>query len=114
MALLNPQVMSRTGLAPVYGAVTASDTIAQASGVLQFLHVKNANASACTVTLVDGGRTPAGSAATNPTVNVPASTGDRMIGPLPNALASDSTGLLTVQFSVTASVTAALVQVPAV
>lgn len=112
MALLTPQVASRAGLAPVYSAVTASDTIAQAGGVATFLHVKNANAAACTVTLVDGGKTPAGSAAANPTVVVPATTGDRMIGPLPNSLADPSTGLITVQYSVTPSVTAALVQVP--
>ena len=112
MALLSPQVASRAGLAPVYSAVNATDTIAQAGGVVQFLHVKNANASACTVTIVDGGKTPAGSSANSPTVSVPASTGDRMIGPLPNILADSTTGLLSVQYSVTASVTAALVQVP--
>lgn len=112
MALLTPQVASRAGLAPVYTAVNATDTIAQAGGAVTFLHVKNANASPTVVTIVDGGKTPAGSAATNPTVTVPASTGDRMIGPLPNILADTTTGLLSVQYSVTASVTAALIQVP--
>ena len=114
MALLTPQSVVKTGLAPTYSAVNATDTIAQANCVVQFLHVKNANASACTVTLVDAGKTPAGSAATNPTVSVPASTGDRMIGPLPNVLADPSTGLISVQYSVTASVTAALVSVATV
>lgn len=112
MALLTPQVQARTGLAPSYGAVTASDTIAQAPGVVQFLHVKNANAGACTVTVLDGGKTPAGSSAAASGVTVPATTGDRMIGPLPNILADPVTGLITVTFSPTASVTAALVQVP--
>lgn len=112
MALLTAQVMARTGLAPAYGAVAASDTITPIVGSLLFLHVKNANAAADTVTIVDGGRTPAGSAASNPTVTVPASTGDRMIGPLPATLADPTTGLITVQHSVTASVTCALVQVP--
>lgn len=112
MALLTPQVLSRTGLAPVYGAVAASDTIAPVVGSLLFLHVKNGNASADTVTLVDAGRTPAGSAATNPTVTVPATTGDRMIGPLVSTMADQSTGLITVQHSTTATVTCALVQVP--
>lgn len=112
MALLTPQTVVRTGLQPVYTAVNATDTIAQANGVDQFLHVKNANAGACTVTLVDGGVTPAGSAAVSPTVSVPATTGDRMIGPLPNSMASSSTGLLSVTYSPTASVTAALISVP--
>jgi len=112
MAALTPQVLSRAGIAPTYGAVTASDTFPQAVGVAQFLHVKNGNAAACTVTLVDGGRTPAGSLAANPTVVVPATTGDRMIGPIPNSMADQTTNLLTALFSVTPSVTVALVQVP--
>jgi hypothetical protein len=112
MALLAPQVVARTGLAPAYGAVAASDTIAPVIGSLLFLHVKNGNAAANTVTIVDAGRTPTGSAATNPTVVVPATTGDRMIGPLPSTLADPVTALITVQHSVTATVTCALVQVP--
>lgn len=113
MALLTAQAVSRTGLAPVYSAVSASDTIAVPSGSLLFLHVKNGNASPCTVTLVDNGKTPAGSSATNPTVSVPATTGDRMIGPLPASMADPSTGLVTVTYSPTATVTAALVSVTA-
>ncbi|MBI4941857.1 MAG: hypothetical protein HY830_14025 [Actinobacteria bacterium] len=112
MALLNPQTMSRAGLAPAYGAVAASDTIAPVVGSLLFLQVKNGNAAADTVTLVDAGKTPAGSSATNPTVVVPATTGDRMIGPLLSTMADPVTGLITVQHSVTATVTCALVQVP--
>jgi hypothetical protein len=53
----------------------------------------------------------AGSAATNPTVSVPATTGDRMIGPLSPYLADPATGIITVTYSVTSSVTAALVAI---
>lgn len=111
MALLTPQTVAKTGLAPVYSAVTASDTIAPVNGSKLFLHVKNGNAAACTVTIVDGGTTPAGSVATNPTVSVPATTGDRMIGPLDPAFAAPATGLITVTYSVTPTVTAALVAI---
>lgn len=114
MALLLPQSVAVAGLAPTYSAVNSTDTIAQAQGVVQFLHVKNANASAVTVTIADGGKTPGGSSASNPTVTVPANTGDRMIGPLKNVMADQTTGLLSVQYSATASVTAALVSVPTV
>jgi hypothetical protein len=114
MALLTAQVVVKTGLAPVYTAVNASDTITPVSGAKQYLHVKNGNAAACTVTIVDAGTTAAGSAATNPTVVVPLTTGDRMIGPLSNALADPSTGLITVQYSLTPTVTAALISVPIV
>lgn len=112
MALLTPQVLSRAGLAPAYTAVQSSDTIAPVIGSMLFLHVKNGNAAADTVTLVDAGTTPAGSAAANPTVTVPATTGDRMIGPLVASMASPTTGLITVNHSVTATVTCALVAVP--
>lgn len=114
MALLTAQTVAKAGITPAYSAVTASDTITPVSGTVQFLHVKNASGSAVTVTLVDPGSTPFGSAATNPTVSVPATTGDKMIGPLPLSLASASTGLITVTYSATTSVTAALVQVPTV
>lgn len=113
MALLTAQTVVKAGITPTYSAVNATDTIAPVRGASLFLHVKNANASACTVTLVDNGLTAAGSAATNPTVTVPANTGDKMIGPLPvAAMASLSTGLLSVTYSVTSSVTAALISVP--
>jgi len=107
MALLSAQTIVLTGLQPVYTAVNASDTITPDDGL--FLHVKNANAAACTVTLDDAGTTPGGSAAADPTVVVPATTGDRMI-PIPRAFVNPATGLITVTYSVTASVTAALVR----
>jgi hypothetical protein len=107
MALLTAQQITTTGLAPVYSAVAASDTIQAGAGL--FLHVKNAGGSPDTVTLVDAGVTPGGSAATSPTVTVPATTGDRMIA-IPSAFANTGTGLVTVNHSSTASVTAALIR----
>ena len=107
MALLTAQVITKAGLQPVYTAVNASDTITPDNNL--FLHVKNTNAAACTVTLDDGGSTPGGSAATDPTVVVPATTGDRMIA-IPASFVNPATGLITVTYSVTASVTAALVR----
>jgi len=103
MALLTTQTVTGAGTAPTYTAVNASDTITPDSNV--FLHVKNANAAACTVTITDAGTTPGGSAATNPTVTVPATTGDRMIR-IPPQYVNPTTGLVTVSYSVTASVTA--------
>lgn len=108
MALLTVQQIAIGGLAPTYGAVAASDTIPVGDDRV-FLHVKNASGTIDTVTLTDPGVTPAGSAATNPTVSVPITTGDRMIA-LPQALANSSTGLVTVTHSQTASVTCAAVR----
>jgi hypothetical protein len=112
MALLTPQTVTKAGIAPAYTTVNATDTIALAPGAVQFLHVKNGNAAACTVTIVDAGTTPAGSAATNPTVTVPLSTGDRMIGPLKNSFADQTTGVISVTYSIQTTVTAALISVP--
>lgn len=107
MALLTTQTIGATGTAPTFTAVNASDTITADPGSKMFLEVKNANAGTCTVTITDSSTTAAGSAATNPTVTVPATTGDRMIYLNP-ALASPTTGLITVSYSPTASVTAAV------
>jgi hypothetical protein len=107
VALLTTQQVAMTGLAPTYSAVTASDTIPTESDGM-FLHVKNANASPCTVTITDNSRTVAGAASANFSVSVPATTGDRLIGPIPRAAASSGAGTITVTYSPTSSVTAAL------
>lgn len=107
MALLAAQTITKAGLTPSYGAVTASDTITADDRL--FLHVKNAGGSPDTVTLVDAGTTPGGSAATNPTVSVPATTGDRMIY-IPQSFVNPATGLVTITHSFTTSVTCALVR----
>lgn len=107
MALGAVQQITAAGIAPNYATPSASENISPDSGL--FLHVKNANASPCVVTFTDPGRTPAGSAATNPAVSVPATTGDRMIS-VPATLTNTATGLIAVAFSVQTSVTAALLR----
>lgn len=105
MAVVNPQNVVDSGLAPVYSAVTASDTLTNNGN--SFLHVKNANAAACTVTI--DSITPCDQGFDhNYVVVVPANTGDRMIGPLPIKRFGNAP---TVTYSVTASVTAALIAV---
>jgi hypothetical protein len=108
MALITKQQVVMTGLQPVYSTPTASDTF-QVDDDL-FLHVKNGNAAICNVTIQDASLTPGGNAALNVAVAVPATTGDRMIGPIPNVFVSTSTGLITVTYSVTSSVTVALLR----
>jgi hypothetical protein len=107
MALATVQTIVKAGTTPAYATPLASENIIAAEG--QFLHVKNANASACVVTMVDPGLTPSGSVATNPTVSVPATTGDKLI-PLDSHMQNSSTGLQVVTFSVQTSVTAALIR----
>jgi hypothetical protein len=69
------------------------------------LHVRNASGSAVTVTVLDSSLTPAGNASANLTVSVPATTGERFIY-IPQSAVNPATGLISVTFSATASVTA--------
>lgn len=109
MALLATQQVAITGLAPTYGAVSASDTVVPDDRT--FLHVKNVNASPDTCTVVVPG-TAYGQARPDVAVTVPATTGDRMIGPMVYDLADPTTGLITVTHSNTnAQVTCALLRV---
>ena len=105
MALLAIQQVSITGTTPNYVAVSASDTVVPDSDV--FLIVKNANASPDTATVVIPG-SYYGQAIPDVAVSVPATTGERWIGPLNQALADPAPGLITITHSVTATVTCAL------
>jgi hypothetical protein len=106
MAVINPQPILGTGLQPVYSAVSASDTLTNNGN--SFLHVKNGNAAICTVTI--DSVTPCDQGSDHDlVVAVPATTGDRMIGPLPMKRFGASP---TVTYSVQATVTAALVALP--
>jgi hypothetical protein len=107
MALATKQSMVAAGITPTYAVPLASENIIGEAGL--FLHVKNANASPCVVTMVDVGLTPAGSPALNRTVSVPATTGDKMI-PLDGNLTNSASGFMVVTFSVQTSVSAALVK----
>jgi hypothetical protein len=110
MALLTTQVILRPSLTPTYGAVAASDTFVPGADV--FLHVKNAGGSSDTVTVaVVAGDPGTGLTIADISVAVPATTGDRMIGPLPAQFFADpTTGLATVTHSFTTSVTAAVLK----
>jgi hypothetical protein len=107
MALGAIQPLVLAGITPSYATPAASENVTPGGSQTLFLHVKNANASACVVTLVDPGLTPAGSVATNPTVSVPGTTGDKMI-PLDLDFFNPATGFINITFSVQTSVTAGL------
>jgi hypothetical protein len=88
MAVFTKQKLTLAGVAPTYTAANAGgDSFVndQADGSRTFLHVKNTGGSPITVTLDDpNSKTPEGATAWNPdlAVSVPATTGDRMIGPI--------------------------------
>lgn len=108
MATLATQNVTRAGVQPTYGAVSAADRFTPGNGT--FLHVKNAGGSPDTVT-VAATKVPLANMTTgNVAVSVPAGS-ERMIGPFPPEFftATDGSGLADVTHSFTTSVTVAVV-----
>jgi hypothetical protein len=108
MALLTVTAVASGGTATNLAAVTASDTISGTDigsrGVI--LDVNNANAGTCTVTVSDPGTTDAGNPAAGAATTVSITTGVRkriFVGP---ANVNPATGLATITYSPTSSVTA--------
>jgi hypothetical protein len=106
MALAGVQAITGS-ITPAYATPGSTEQISPTEDL--FLHVKNASGGSINVTITDPGTTASGSAATNPVIAVPAA-GERMIY-LNQYYTSPSTGTITVAFSATASVTAALFRV---
>lgn len=105
MAVNRPGV---AGAAPGLAAVSASDTFVNDGRCL--LHVKNGGVGSTNVTIDDVGTPNPGSATSfNPDVVVAVPAGEeRVIGPFPTARFNTSGGLVTVSYSVTTTVTAAV------
>jgi len=117
MAQLTVQSIVQTGLAPVYSAASATgDTFQNTADESTFIHVKNAGAGAATVTVNPFVNTVKAAGVGNVTVSpvsvsVPATTGDRMIGPFPQYAFTDTGGNVNVAYSVVTSLTIAAIRV---
>lgn len=105
MATITAQTIPAAGLAVVFTAVNASDVLTNDGRC--YLHVKNANAAACTVTVVAITTCSHGSLH-DITGSVIATTGDKVFGPFPTTRFGTAPAAT---YSVTASVTAAFVRV---
>ncbi len=109
MALLATQQIQITGPAISHTAAAGGgDTVAP--GDRTFLWVKNTDAAARTVTVVVPGDYYA-QALPDVAVVVPATTGERLIGPLDRRLANPSTGVVDITYSAAANVTVAAVRI---
>lgn len=99
---------------PTYTALDNVDTYYLPIGDNVIWHFKNTNAGAATITVVTPG-TPGGVAITDPTITVPATTGDVMVSPTPADLYKTATGTYRGQGQLTCDlatgVTVAVVQV---
>jgi hypothetical protein len=113
MATLATQTVTRAGLGPTYAAASGGGD-AMACGSDMMLHVKNASGAPITVTIaIPAGASGFSQAAyTSTAVSVPATTGDRMIGPIQPQLYQDpTTGLATITYSGVTSLTVAAINV---
>lgn len=109
MALLALQAVSLAGLTPTYSAAAASTTVT--CGERNFLHVKNTAGSSMTVTLTATGKIR-GQSVADVVITVPATTGDKMIGPITSDLfAGASDGTCAVTYSSTTNVTVAALRI---
>ena len=91
--------LTRDGVAPTYtGSLSTSDDYAVNNDGRVFLHLKKSGAGACTVT-IETVLQLAGLEVDDATASVPASTGDRVIGPFPPATFNDENGDMKITFS---------------
>lgn len=100
MALSAVRQIAGAGTSASLAVPALTETIAALDDII--LHVEN-GATSSTVTLVDGGNTPAGNPGTSVAVVVGASA--KMFIAVPQALASPTTGLITVTFSNATTIT---------
>ncbi len=105
MALLASQSITRAGVTAAYAAAAGGgDTFTPDRDT--FLQVKNASGGAITVTIVTPRTDGVGNAVADNTVSIPATTGDKMIGPFPAEFYADpSTGLASITYSGVTSLT---------
>lgn len=109
MGTYTPVNPGLTGAAPSLTAVAASDAFPNAGHVL--LHVHNGNGASCSVTVKDQSSVaPTGASAFDGDVVVAVAAGtDKYLGPFDQTRFNDASGNVTVQYSVTSSVTAEVV-----
>ncbi len=110
MAQFTPQQVAVAGVVPVYNAASASDTIINNNGKT-VLHIKNGNAAPTVVSVDDPNSvSPEGATAFNPdATNTVVNATEEWMGPFPVSRFGTT---LTVTFSVTATVTYSILQLP--
>lgn len=108
---LTVQSAAISGLTPSYAAGDLANGHEFVNDGNTMLHVKNTGGGACTVTLQTPGKV-AGVDISDPTVVVPATTGDKMIGPFDPTVFNQSGGLVYVDISTGTGVTLAAIKLP--
>lgn len=112
VAFAATQDLLAIGKTPVYAAPNITDTFTFPNDGETFLHVKKSGAGSCNVTIITPG-TVDGNAIADLVVVVPATTGDKMIGPFRPEIYNDpTTGLCSVTFSEVTGLTVGVFRTP--
>jgi hypothetical protein len=100
MATLTTQTITRAGVTPSFTAVAGGGDACECGDDI-YLEFKNTNASTYTVTLAipSSASTYANVTYTNVQVTIPATTGDKLIGPVSSLFKDTTTGLCTITYS---------------
>jgi len=109
---LVPDVITEAGVAANYnGGLATGNTYTFRNNGKTLLHVKNTGGAATTVT-VNSPATLRGHAVAADAVVVPATNGDKFIGPFPQDVYGDQNHDVSFTLSVVAGVTVAVIQIP--
>lgn len=116
MATLTVQTVVEAGIAPSYAAAATADEFVNPSDQSVFVHYKNTNAAARTITVLKQKASVAvpdygALALSDLAVNLPANTGDVMLGPFPAGKYNDGNGKVQLTLSANAGVTVAVIRV---
>jgi len=105
--ILTPTEITAAGVAPSFVAADQANGMQFNNDGHTLLEVKDTGGGACTVTISANGSKVAGGAITIPnlTVSVPATTGDRLIGPFDCSIFNQAGGVVYVDFSTGTGVT---------
>lgn len=105
------QEINRAGLAETFTAADNTNGETIPNDGRTFLHVKNTGGGACTVTVATPGQVD-GLAIADLTATVPATTGDRLIGPFPPGIYTQADGNVYVDYSTGTGIAVAAVRLP--
>jgi len=110
MAVLTIQEITRAGVGPTFAAAAGGGDSFPNDG-RTMCEVKNAGGGAITLTVVTQ-ITVDGKAVADDAISVPATTGDRMVGPFPPEIYNDVNGRVNLTYSGVTSVTVGAFRLP--
>lgn len=110
MALLTPQTIVMTGITPTLVAADVGGDEFVNSG-RDFIHIKNTNASPIDVTINSQALCDQG-VDHDVDVTIPATTGEKFIGPFPKDRFNDTAGKVQITYSAVTDVTIGIVRLP--